>query len=66
MHKGLWCGHLKERDRRRHRWEDNIKLYHLKEIGWEGMDWNNLAQDTDNGQVLITTERICVHGTVHR
>ena len=27
MHKELWWRHLKKRDRRRHRWEDNIKLY---------------------------------------
>jgi hypothetical protein len=24
--------------RRKHAWEDNIKLY-LKEIGWGGIDW---------------------------
>jgi hypothetical protein len=27
----------------RHRWESNIRMY-LREIGWEGMDWMNLAQ----------------------
>jgi hypothetical protein len=26
------------------RWEDNIILY-LKEIEWEGVDWNNLAHN---------------------
>jgi hypothetical protein len=26
--------------------EDNIKI-DLKEIGWGGMDWNDLAQDRD-------------------
>jgi hypothetical protein len=26
------------------RWEDNIKIY-LREIGWDGMDWIDLAQD---------------------
>jgi hypothetical protein len=30
--------------RRRHRWEDNIKM-DLREIGWDGMDWIHLAQD---------------------
>jgi len=57
MPKELWWRQLEERDRRRHRWEDNIKLY-LKEIWWEGMDWINLAQDTDNWQVIIKN---CTH-----
>jgi hypothetical protein len=30
--------------RPRHRWEDNIKM-DLKETGWGGMDWIDLAQD---------------------
>jgi hypothetical protein len=30
--------------RPRHRWEDNIKM-DLREVGWGGMDWINLAQD---------------------
>jgi hypothetical protein len=30
--------------RPRHRWVDNIKM-DLKEIGWDGMDWIDLAQD---------------------
>jgi len=29
--------------------EDNVKL-NLKETGWEGMDWTNLAQDMDKWQ----------------
>ena len=28
--------------RPRHKWADNIKM-NLKEIGWEGMEWINLA-----------------------
>jgi hypothetical protein len=28
------------------RWENNIKI-DLKEIGWESVDWNNVAQDMD-------------------
>jgi hypothetical protein len=27
-------------------WVDNIKMY-LREIGWHGMDWIDLAQDRD-------------------
>jgi hypothetical protein len=25
-------------------WEDNIRM-HIREIGWEGVDWMHLAQD---------------------
>jgi hypothetical protein len=32
--------------RLRRRWEDNIKI-ELRELGWGGMDWTNLAQGTD-------------------
>jgi hypothetical protein len=32
--------------RPRHRWVDNITM-DLREIGWCGMDWINLAQDRD-------------------
>jgi hypothetical protein len=30
--------------RPRHRWVDNIKMY-LREIGWDGLDCIDLAQD---------------------
>jgi hypothetical protein len=32
-------------ERQRCRWVDNIK--DLREIGWGGMDWINVAQDRD-------------------
>jgi hypothetical protein len=32
----------------RHRWVDNIKI-DLREIGWDGMDWIDLAQDREQG-----------------
>jgi hypothetical protein len=38
--------------RPRHRWEDNIKMY-LQEVGWEGLDWIELAQDTDRWMSLV-------------
>jgi hypothetical protein len=37
--------------RPRHRWVDNIKM-HLREIGWGGLDWIDLAQDRDQWKVL--------------
>jgi hypothetical protein len=33
--------------RPRRRWVDNIKM-DLREIGWDGVDWVDLAQDRDH------------------
>jgi hypothetical protein len=33
---------------------DNIKMY-LRETGWGGMDWINLAQDRDQWRALVNT-----------
>jgi hypothetical protein len=38
--------------RPRRRWVDNIKM-DLREIGWYGMDWINLAQDRDQWRALL-------------
>jgi hypothetical protein len=38
----------------RHRWEDNIET-DLREIGWGGMDWIDLAQDRDQWRALVNT-----------
>jgi hypothetical protein len=38
--------------RPRHRRVDNIKIY-LRETGWDGMDWVNLAQDRDQWRALV-------------
>jgi hypothetical protein len=40
--------------RRRYRWEDNIKTG-LREIGWGGMDWIDLAQDRDQWRAHVNT-----------
>jgi hypothetical protein len=40
--------------RPRRRWVNNIKL-DLGEIGWDGMDWINLAQDRDQWRALVST-----------
>jgi hypothetical protein len=37
--------------RQTHRWVNNIKM-DLREIGWGGMDWIDLAQDRDKWEVL--------------
>jgi hypothetical protein len=33
---------------------DNIKT-DLREIGWGGMDWNDVAQDRDKWRALVST-----------
>jgi hypothetical protein len=40
--------------RPRRRWEDDIKM-DLREIGWGGMDWIDLAQDRDQWRALVNT-----------
>jgi hypothetical protein len=40
--------------RPRRRWEDNIRM-DLREIGWGGMDWIDLAQDRDQCRALVNT-----------
>jgi hypothetical protein len=37
-----------------HRWEDNIRM-DLMEIGWEVVDWKDLAQDRDKWRALVST-----------
>ena len=38
--------------RPRRRWKDNIKM-DLQEVGCEGMDWIELAQDRDRWRALV-------------
>jgi hypothetical protein len=38
--------------RPRRRWEDNIKM-DLQEVGYEDMDWIELAQDTERWRALV-------------
>ena len=38
--------------RPRHRWEDNFKM-DLQEVGCDGMDWIDMAQDRDRWQALV-------------
>jgi hypothetical protein len=39
-------------ERPRHRWVDYIKM-DLREIGWDSMDWIDLAQDRDQWRALV-------------
>jgi hypothetical protein len=47
---GYWWESQKERDY----WEDqdNIKM-DLREIGWNGVDWLDMAQDRDHWRALV-------------
>jgi hypothetical protein len=40
--------------RPRRRWADNIKM-DLREIGWDGTDYIDLAQDRDQWRALVNT-----------
>jgi hypothetical protein len=48
MHIGYWWESQKERVW----WMDNIKT-DLREIGWDGVDWIDLAQDRDQWRALV-------------
>jgi hypothetical protein len=40
--------------RPRCRWVDNIKM-DLRKIGWDDVDWMDMAQDTDQWRALVNT-----------
>jgi hypothetical protein len=40
--------------RPRRRWVDNIKM-DLREIGWDEVDWIDMAQDRDQWTALVNT-----------
>jgi hypothetical protein len=50
VHTGFWWGdHLKDPGIDG---EDNSKM-DLQAVGWEGMDWIDMAQDKDRWQTLV-------------
>jgi hypothetical protein len=40
--------------RPRHRWVNNIKM-DLREVGWDVVDWIDMAQDRDQWRALVST-----------
>jgi hypothetical protein len=52
MHIGYWWESQKERDYWEDQWVDNIKM-DVREIGWDGVDWINIAQDRDQWRTLV-------------
>jgi hypothetical protein len=52
---GILVGNPEEKrplGRPRRRWVNNTKM-NLREIGWDGMDWIDLAQDRDQWRALM-------------
>jgi hypothetical protein len=41
-------------ERPRCTWVDNIKM-DLRKIGWDGVDWTDMAQDRDQWRALLNT-----------
>jgi hypothetical protein len=57
MHIGVLVGKPEGKrplGRPRCRWVDNIKM-DLRETGWDGMEWIDLAQDRDQWSALMNT-----------
>jgi hypothetical protein len=46
---------------RRHKWKDNIKIYH-REIGWGGMGWIRLIEDRDHRRSFLNAGNFIVVG----
>jgi hypothetical protein len=42
----------RQRGRPRRRWQVNAKM-DLQEVGWEGMDWTDLAQDRYRWRAVV-------------
>jgi hypothetical protein len=40
--------------RQSRRWVNNIKM-DLREIGWDGVDWMDMAQDRNQWRALVNT-----------
>ena len=54
----LW-GNLKERNsfEELHGWQDSINM-HLTYVGWEGLDWFDLAENRYRWRFLVNTVKI--------
>jgi len=54
VHTGFWWGDLSERDHLEDLGvdEDSIKM-DIQDVGWECMDWIDLAEDRDRRRALV-------------
>ena len=60
MYTGFWWGKPEGKrplGRPSRKWEDKSKM-DLKEVGWAGMDWIDLAQDRDRWRALVNAVMI--------
>jgi hypothetical protein len=56
MHTIFWSEYLRGKRplrKPRHRWEDKIRM-DVRGIGWEGVDWIDLAHYRDNLRVVVS------------
>jgi hypothetical protein len=52
---------MRQLGRPRRRWERNIGMF-LREIGWEGVEWIKMTQDTGHWPTLVdTVMSFCFH-----
>jgi hypothetical protein len=53
---GYWWESQKEipLGRPKRRWVNNVKM-ELRQIGWDGIDWIDLAQDRNQCRALVNT-----------
>jgi hypothetical protein len=57
MHIGYWWGNPEGKrslGRPRRKWMDNIRM-DLREIGWDGVDWIDVSQDTGQWRAFVNT-----------
>jgi len=55
LHTGFWWGNLRKKNPLggpRRRWENNIKM-ELQEVGCRGMDFFDLAHNTDRWRAIV-------------
>jgi hypothetical protein len=45
---------MRQLGRPKRRWVDSIKMY-FREIGWDGVDWIDMAQDRGQWRALVNT-----------
>ena len=50
---GFWWGNLRERNHLEDPDVDGNIVMAFQEVGWRGMDWMKLAQDTERWRALV-------------
>jgi hypothetical protein len=55
MHIGYWWASQKERDHHEDQDVGGWTILKWREIGWDVVDWINMAQDRDQWRTLVNT-----------